>query len=461
MKEGVIKMDFPVKEGELVEVEIIDISHMGLGIAKIENLAIFVEGGLPGDKGIIKISELKKNYGTGEMVELHTPSTNRVKPECPVAHICGGCQMQELDYATQLEIKTKKVVNDIRRIGNLQDVLIHDTKGMDTPFRYRNKAQFPVGYDKDSIALGFYKRGSHDVVNTNSCIIQHDINDKVTSLVREFMEKYDVAPYNKDNGSGVIRHILTKTSFKTGDLMIIIVTNRNSLPFKEYLIEMLRTNIPNVKSIVQNINDKRTSAVLGNKTKTLFGDGKIVDYIGDLKFNISPESFFQVNPIQTEILYNKAIEYAALEGNEIVFDLYCGIGTISLLLAQKAKKVYGIEVVKQAVEDAKENAIINGIENVEFYDGTSEEVFQKLYKVGIKADVVVLDPPRKGCEESVLDTIIKMNPKKVVYISCNPTTLAKDLKYLDQNGYKTIEIQPVDMFPHTMHVETVVLMSRV
>ncbi|WP_069648952.1 23S rRNA (uracil(1939)-C(5))-methyltransferase RlmD [Caloranaerobacter ferrireducens] len=449
-----------IKLNEIYEAKIEDINHKGQGVAKIEGFTVFIDGGLPGDKCKVKLVNIKKNYGVGEIVSIVEPSTKRVIPKCKLSYACGGCQIQGLDYQEQLKIKTNKVKNDIKKIGHLEDVTIHDTLGMDNPYRYRNKAQFPVGRKNKKITIGFYKRGSHEIVDTSSCIIQHEVNDKVIELIRAYMKTYNIKPYDEKTGKGLIRHILTKTAFKTGDVMVVIITNGEKLPYKDKLIEILKSNITNLKSVIQNINTKKTNVILGDKTKVLFGSEKIIDYIGNLKFNISAKSFFQVNPMQTEVLYNKALEYAELEGDEIVFDLYCGIGTISLFLAQKAKKVYGIEVVKEAIVDAKENARINGIENVEFYEGIAEEIFPKLYNQGIRADVVVVDPPRKGCDKEVLDTIVKMSPKRVVYVSCNPSTLARDLKYLDEKGYKTIEIQPVDMFPHTTHVESVVLIKR-
>ncbi|MGF7060235.1 23S rRNA (uracil(1939)-C(5))-methyltransferase RlmD [Brassicibacter mesophilus] len=453
-------MSLPVNRNDIVEVEIIDISHEGTGVAKIDGFTVFVEGGLLGDTGKARIIDIKKNFALGKMIEITNPSMYRVEPKCSISNICGGCQLQGLSYDAQLEIKTNKVINDMKRIGKLDDVIIHKTIGMDKPFRYRNKAQIPVGLVNNKTSIGFYKKGSHNIIDTNSCIIQHSISDKVTEVVREYMSQYKVMPYDSKSGKGIVRHILTKISFKTTDTMIVIVTNGRKLPYKDELVNKLKESIPNLRSIVHNINSKRTNQVMGPKSITIHGDDKIVDYIDELKFNISPESFFQVNSIQTEVLYNKALEYAELKGNEIVFDIYCGIGTISLFLAQRAKKVYGIEVVSQAIKDAKENAKINGIDNVEFFDGTAEEIFPMLYKKGIRADVIVLDPPRKGCDQSVLDTIVKMQPEKVVYVSCNPSTLARDLKYLDENGYKTVEVQPVDMFPQTGHCEVVTLLVK-
>lgn len=453
-------MEIPVKINNTYEIEIIDLNHKGQGVAKIDGFTIFLDRGIPGDIGKAKILSVKKNYGVGKFISIDEKSKDRIEAICEIEHECGGCQIQSIDYNKQLEIKKNIVINNIKRIGGLENVLIHDTIGMENPYRYRNKAQFPVKSSDNKIDIGFYKINTHEIVDTEKCYIQHDVNDEVTKLIKEYMIKFNVSGYDEKSGKGIIRHILTKTSFKTNDVMVVIITNGSKLPHKEELIEILTNNIKSIKSIVQNINTKRNNVILGDKSKTLWGEGKIIDYISDLKFNISPQSFFQVNPIQTEVLYNKALEYANLIGDETVFDIYCGIGTISLFLAKKAKKVYGIEVVEKAIEDAKENARINNISNAEFYAGKAEEVFPKLYKEGIKADVIVVDPPRKGCEESVLETIVKMNPSKVVYVSCNPSTLARDLKYLDENGYKTVEVQSVDMFPHTMHVETVVLIEK-
>ncbi len=453
-------MEIPVCEDKIYDVEVVDINHRGQGVTKIDGLAVFINGGLPGDKAKIKIDKVKKRYAIADILSIQNPSPNRISPECKVSNLCGGCQMQAFDYKAQLDIKTNRVKNEISRIGGIDNIIIHPTIGMNYPFRYRNKAQFPVRMVKGKTMIGFYKRGTHEVVDISSCNIQHEVNDKILDSIKEYINKYDIKPYNEKTGKGILRHVLTKTSFKTKDLMIVIITNGQNLPHKKELIHLLKDSLPNLKSIIQNINTRKTNVILGNKSIVLYGENKITDWIGDLKFNISAESFFQVNPIQTEVLYEKALEYADLKGDETAFDLYCGIGTISLFLAQKAKKVYGIEIVEKAIKDAKENAAINEIDNVSFYAGKAEKIFPRLYNQGIKADVVVVDPPRKGCDKSVLETIVSMNPKKVVYVSCNPATLARDLKYLNENGYKALEIQPVDMFPHTMHVETVVLIEK-
>lgn len=453
-------MTLPVKENDIIDIEVININHKGQGVGVIDGFTVFVDGGLVGDKVKANIKTVKKNYAVGEIIELVQPSVHRVDTKCSVANVCGGCQLQGLNYDAQLEIKTNKVKNDIKRIGKLEDVVIHDTLGMENPYYYRNKAQFPVTTEGKEIKLGFYERGTHNIVDIRTCAIQHQVNDKILEIVRFYMKEFNILPYDEKTGKGIIRHILTRTSFKTQDVMVVIITNGKKLPYKGELVQLLHKNVSKLKSVVQNINSKKGNRILGDKTIVLYGDEKIVDYIGDLKFKISAMSFFQVNPMQTEVLYEKTLEYANLTGNETVFDLYCGIGSISLFLAKRAKKVYGIEIVKEAIQDAKENAVINYIDNAEFYIGKAEEVFPRLYDKGIKADVVVVDPPRKGCDEEVLNTIIDMQPKKVVYVSCNPSTLARDLKYLDEHGYKAVEIQPVDMFPHTMHVEAVTLLTK-
>ncbi|WIV13553.1 23S rRNA (uracil(1939)-C(5))-methyltransferase RlmD [Proteiniborus sp. MB09-C3] len=452
-------MNIPVNKGNIIEGEIIDISHEGNGVVKLEGYTIFTEGGLIGDKVSVIITEIKKSYALGKTVKIIEPSKHRVDTKCSISDYCGGCSLQGLDYKMQLEFKTNKVKNDIKRIGGLDEVAIHNIIGMDNPNRYRNKVQIPVGMENGEAVIGFYKKGSHDIANIDTCVIQHDVADKAIGAIREYIKEFKIEPYDNKTGKGLLRHIIVKNSFKTGDTMVVLVTNGNILPHSDQFIKKLRDRIPELKTVIQNINTKKTNLVMGAKSQVIYGEEKIIDYIGNLKFYISAESFFQVNPVQTEVLYSKALEYADLKGNETVFDIYCGIGTISLFLAQKAKKVYGIESVNQAIKDAKENARINGIENVEFHSGNAEEIFPKLYEKGIKADVVVVDPPRKGCDPQVIDTIIKMKPEKVVYVSCNPSTLARDLKVLSENGFKVMEVQPVDMFPWTGHVESIILMT--
>ena len=437
-------------------VDIVDIGQGGVGIGKYDGFTVFVEGGLINYKVKVKINKSKKNYAVGDIVEIIERSPFRVDRLCSDSlKDCGGCQIQELDYKKQLEIKTNEVKQVISRIGKLENVTIYDTIGMEEPFRYRNKAQFPIQKINGSPAIGFYKKKSHDIIPTNKCIIQHDINDKIIQIIKTYINAYDVSIYDEKTHTGVLRHLVTKIGFTTGEVMVVLVANGKKLPYLNELASVLEENIPGFKTLVVNVNREKTNVILGKENRVIYGEGKINDYIGDLVFEISPLSFFQVNPVQTEVLYNKALEYAELKENDTVFDIYCGIGTISLFLAQKATKVYGIEIVEAAIEDAKINAKLNKLDNTEFYAGKAEEVVPKMYKEGKTANVVVVDPPRKGCDDKVLDTIVSMAPDRVVYVSCNPSTLARDLAYLDERGYKCIEIQPVDMFPHTMHVECV------
>lgn len=443
-------------------VDIVDIGQGGVGIGKYEGFTVFVEGGLIQDKVKVRINKSKKNYAVGDIVEILEKSPFRVDRICSDdLKDCGGCQIQELDYNKQLELKTNEVKQVISRIGKLENVEIHETIGMQSPCRYRNKAQFPIQNINGSTAIGFYKKKSHDVIPTDMCVIQHDINDKIIKIIKTYIQAYNVSIYNETTHTGVLRHLVTKVGFTTNEVMVVLVANGTNLPHLNELASVLQENIPGFKTLVLNINKAKTNVILGKENKVIYGNGKINDYIGDLVFEISPLSFFQVNPVQTEVLYNKALEYAELKENDTVFDIYCGIGSISLFLAQKATKVYGIEIVEDAIKDAKINAKLNNLNNVEFYVGKAEEVVPKMYSEGKTANVVVVDPPRKGCDEKVLDTIVSMKPDRVVYVSCNPSTLARDLAYLDERGYKCVEIQPVDMFPHTMHVETVAKLRRI
>ena len=442
-------------------VDIVDIGQGGVGIGKYEGFTVFVDGGLVQDKIKVKITKSKKNYAVGDIVEIIEKSPFRVERKCSESlRQCGGCQIQELDYQKQLDIKTNEVKQVISRIGKLDDVVIHDTLGMEHPFRYRNKAQFPIQKKDNMPVIGFYKKKSHDLISTDECIIQHEVNDKIIKIIKTYIRAYNVSIYDEKTHKGLLRHLVTKVGFTTGEVMIVLVANGKKLPYLKELASVLKENIPGFKTLVVNVNTQKTNVILGKENIVAYGDGMIRDYIGELVFEISPLSFFQVNPLQTEVLYNKALEYANLGENDTVFDIYCGIGTISLFLAQKAKKVYGIEIVEDAIKDAKINAKINNMDNVEFYVGKAEEVVPKMYKEGKRANVVVVDPPRKGCDEKVLDTIVSMEPDRVVYVSCNPSTLARDLAYLNERGYKCHEIQPVDMFPHSVHVENVAWLSK-
>ena len=450
-----------LSKDKMYVVDIVDIGQGGVGIGKFDGFTVFVDGGLVKDKIKVKITKSKKNYAVGEIVEIIEPSPFRVERKCSKElKDCGGCQIQELDYQEQLNIKTNEVKQVISRIGKLDDVVVHPALGMEEPFRYRNKAQFPIQKVDGVPVIGFYKKKSHDIIPTDECIIQHDVNDKIIKIIKTYIRAYKVSIYDEKTHTGVLRHLVTKVGFTTKEVMVVLVANGKKLPYLNELASVLKENIPGFKTLVVNVNREKTNVILGNENRVIYGDGKINDNIGDLVFEISPLSFFQVNPLQTEVLYNKALEYANLGENDTVFDIYCGIGTISLFLAQKAKKVYGIEIVEEAIKDAKRNAEINNLDNVEFYVGKAEEVVPKMYKQGKRANVVVVDPPRKGCDEKVLDTIVSMEPDRVVYVSCNPSTLARDLNYLDERGYKCLEVQPVDMFPHSVHIENVSLIVK-
>ncbi|HYF82706.1 MAG TPA: 23S rRNA (uracil(1939)-C(5))-methyltransferase RlmD [Clostridia bacterium] len=450
----------PVEKNQDYTVEITGLTSEGLGVARIEGFTVFVEGALPEEQVEIRIVKLLKNYGFGKLLRTLKASPGRIEPACGVVKRCGGCQLQHMSYETQLQYKTRQVKDAMEHLGGFKDVVIHDTIGMDNPWRYRNKAQFPVGMDGD-VAIGFYANRSHEIINTPQCSIQDEINDNVIQTVREFIKKYNISTYDENTGEGLVRHIVTRKGFRTGEVMVCIVINGNAIPSDKALVDMLLGSVENLKSVVLNINKTKTNVILGDRNIVIYGEEAIYDYIGEFKFRISPLSFFQVNPIQTEVLYSKALEYADLKGDEIVFDAYCGIGTISLFLSKKAKKVYGVEIVEQAIENAIENAKLNGISNAEFIVGESETVIPEMYDKGIKADVIVVDPPRKGCDEKLLDVIVRMGPDRVVYVSCNPATLARDLKYLSERGYRVKEIQPVDMFPQTVHVECVCCLQRV
>lgn len=451
----------PVEEGKIYELDITGMGFQGEGVGRIENFAIFVKGALKGEKVKVEIQKVQKNFAFGKLIEIVKSSQYRINPICPIYESCGGCQIQHMTYEGQLEFKRERVEDVINRIGKITDVKIHNTIGMEKPLRYRNKVQLPVRREHGEVKIGFFKQGTHDVIDVNECFIQDVVADKVVNLTREWINEYNIEPYDEANGSGIVRHIMIRKAFATGEVMVVIVTNGEKLPFKEEFIDLMVKNIDGLKSIVQNINSKITNVILGEKNILLWGQDYITDYIGKFKFRISPLSFFQVNPVQTNVLYNKALEYANLSGDEIVFDAYCGTGTISLFLAQRAKKVYGVEIVEEAIKNARENARENDVQNVEFIVGKSEEVIPKLIDKGIIPDVVVVDPPRKGCDEKLLYSIAKANPKRIVYVSCDPSTLARDLNLLDKLGYKTIEVQPVDMFPFTAHIEAVARIERV
>ncbi|MBH0171205.1 MULTISPECIES: 23S rRNA (uracil(1939)-C(5))-methyltransferase RlmD [Fictibacillus] len=454
------KADLPVHKNESYEVDIVDLTHEGAGVARVNGFTLFVPNTLPGERAKIKVIGVKKGFGFGRLEELIEESPERVEPPCPIYKWCGGCQLQHLSYEGQLEYKRKLVEDVLTRIGKIDDVPVLSTLGMgEEPWRYRNKAQVPVGERNGRIITGFYQKRSHEIVEMDSCIITGDTNDDAVQAVKEIVNQYNISAYNEEKHKGVLRHIIARYGKTTGDLMIVLVTNGQDLPQRKKIVEDIREALPEIKSIVQNVNSKRTNVIFGEETRVLWGAEYIYDFIGDIKFAISARSFYQINPDQTKVLYDQALHYAELNGNETVIDAYCGIGTISLFLAQKAKKVYGVEIVPEAIEDARRNAELNNIHNAEFAVGKSEDVIPEWKKQGVTPDVIVVDPPRKGCDEELLKTIIEMKPNRVVYVSCNPATLARDLRILEDGGFKTVEVQPVDMFPQTTHVEAVALLK--
>ena len=519
-----------MKKNDEFELVITDIGNDGEGIGKHEGMTFFVKGAVVGDRILAGATKLKKSYGYARLVKVIAPSPFRVVPPCPIAGKCGGCQLQNISYEKQLEIKESKVYNDIVRLGkvdparinqrtvpmieNENSVIFHKIIGMDDTSHYRNKGQFPVGVDKEGkIVTGFYAGHTHSIIPTEKCMIQHELTDYIMKTVRDFMEKYKIPAYeepakesndkeaapntfkknkavksysiNEKTSRGLVRHVLTRVGFRTHEVMVCIVINGQELPHSESLKDMLEACINeynrkfsgnieekySLSSFSTNINTENTNVILGNQVKTLYGKPYITDYIGNLEYRISPLSFYQVNPVQTLKLYSTALEYAQKKENtqifddldgKIIWDLYCGIGTISLFMAQKAKKVYGVEIVPQAIEDAKKNAEINGITNAEFICGAAEEVMPAKFAENpdLRADIIVVDPPRKGCEETLLETIVKMEPERIVYVSCDPATLSRDIAYLEQQGYILKEVQPVDQFPFSAHVETVVQLSK-
>ena len=460
-----------MKKNDKVIIKIEDIGVNGEGIGKVEGYTLFVKDAIIGDTVEAVITKPKKNYGYAKMLNIIAPSECRVAAKCSVARQCGGCQIQELSYDAQLDFKAKKVYGNLTRIGGFSpeelDRVMEPICGMEEPFYYRNKAQFPIGTDKDGkIVTGFYAGRTHQIIPNTDCALGVSVNKEILEIIVDFMNENNVSAYNEETGRGLVRHVLIRYGFTTKEIMVCLVINGDNLPHSKKLVDKL-INIEGMTSITYSVNRENTNVIMGKEIGVLWGQGYITDYIGDVKYQISPLSFFQVNPVQTEKLYGLALEYAGLQGEETVWDLYCGIGTISLFLAQKAKKVYGVEIIPQAIDDARNNAKINAIENAEFFVGKAEEVLPDYYakyerEHGEKAyaDVIVVDPPRKGCEETLLETMVQMRPERIVYVSCDSATLARDLKYLCENGYELCRVTPVDQFPMTTHVETVCLLSR-
>lgn len=467
-----------MKKNDVFTVTIEDMGEDGAGIGKTDGYTWFIKDALIGDVIQASVMKMKKNYGFARLVKILEPAPGRVEPRCPVARACGGCQLQELDYREQLRFKERKVYNHLKRIGGMDRLFLPEDRekaagvldavvmepiiGMEDPWRYRNKAQYPVGLGKDGqLAAGFYAGRTHSLIPAPGldCLLGCQENKELLKIILDFMKEYKIPSYDEAAHQGLVRHVLLRKGFSSGGLMVCLVINGEELPHGGELAERLRE--AGVSSVSYSVNTERTNVIMGTRIVNLYGPGYITDTIGDIEYRISPLSFYQVNPVQTEKLYGTALEFADLSGGETVWDLYCGIGTISSFLAKKAGKVYGVEIIPQAIEDARENARRNGIENVEFFVGKAEEVLPEQYERNhVHADVIVVDPPRKGCDPVCLETILKMAPERVVYVSCDSATLARDVKFLEENGYRAMRVRSVDMFPMGGHVETVVLLSK-
>lgn len=451
-------MEVPVKKNKEYLVEIIDQGFEGEGIAKIEGFTIFIEGAIKGEKCRILIVKVTSSHAFGKLVEILEKSKYRVEPDCATYKRCGGCNLRHIDYEETLNIKQNTVQNLVNKTLN-NKIKVEMTVGMGNPYNYRNKAQYPVGFDKSGEpVMGVYAKRTHEIIPMRNCMIQNPVSEKIANVVLGFFIKNNIPIYNEKNGEGLLRHIVIKVGIKTHEIMCILVLNKKELKKEKELIKVLIREFPEIKTIVKNYNMKNTNVILGNENEVIYGDGYIYDELGDYTFKISPLSFYQINPIQTEALYNIAIEMADLKKTDTLFDLYCGIGTIGIFASPYVNRVYGIEIVKQAIEDAKENSNINNIRNIEFFAGDVEKVFENVLKEhNVKPDVIFVDPPRKGLDKHTIENILNIKPEKIVYISCNPASLVRDLKLLEES-YEIKKIQPVDMFPFTSHVECVAVM---
>ncbi|BAQ08790.1 RNA methyltransferase [Bacillus sp. OxB-1] len=452
-------MSYIVNKNDRLHVAVEDLTHDGAGVAKVDGYPLFIPGTLPGEEVEVQVTKTLKNYGFAKLLEIRTPSADRIIPPCHVFPTCGGCQVQHLSYEAQLEQKRKSVRDVIDRIAKLPHVPVHPVKGMEDPWRYRNKSQIPFSTRDGQVISGFYQSKTHKIVDTDVCIIQTEEADAIMTALKRELHSLGIDTYDEKIHRGMLRHVVVRKARATGEVMVVLVTLKKKFQQKDAVVELIRNTVPGVTSIMQNLNSNKTNVIFGNETICLYGKSIIIDSIGDIQFEISARSFYQVNPVQTEVLYKQALDYAQLTGEETVIDAYCGIGTISLFLAQRAKEVYGVEIVPQAIEDAKRNAELNGISNAIFEAGAAEDVIPRWYAEGKRFEVLVVDPPRKGCDEKLLQTILKYKPKRVVYVSCNPGTLARDLRILEDGGYETKEVQPVDMFPQSSHVETVALLE--
>jgi 23S rRNA (uracil1939-C5)-methyltransferase len=444
----------PVSKEDIITIRLDNIAYGGDAVGRKDNFTIFVPQGIPGELVEIEITEVKSSYARGEIVSVLEKTEERIEPECAVSERCGGCQIDHIDYQAQLKYKQQMVEDALEHIGKLKGVKVNSVLGMEHPFAYRNKAQFPLDVVDEKAVIGFYAAGSHDVIAHDNCQIQHPVINRIARKIVELINRYDLTIYNEESGTGLIRNLVIRMGVCTNQAQLILVTTANKIPHQDEIVTELRSEIPELISIYQNINDEETNVVLGTKIKKLAGKDYIIDYIGNIKYQISPLSFFQVNTLQTKVLYDQVVNYAELTGEEKVLDAYCGLGSIALYVADKSKEVYGIEVVEEAIDLAKKNAQLNDIENCSFKTGKVREVIPDLENE-FSADVVIVDPPRKGCHQSVLESFVELGPEKIIYVSCKPTSLARDLKFLTDNGYSVEEVQPVDMFPQTYHIETV------
>lgn len=449
-----------LKKNEEYVVEIIDNGFKGEGIAKIENFTIFVDGAIKGEKIKIKILKVTSSHAFGKIIEIIEKSENRIEEDCSTYKKCGGCELRHIDYETTINMKKYSVENTLKKTLSRKDIEVNEVIKMDNPYFYRNKLQYPIGVDdNNNLVMGVYAQRSHKIIETNECRIQNKLCQNIAKDIFKFIKENNIKVYNEKTLTGSIRHIIVRIGIKTNEVLVTLVTNERKIEKEDLLVKYITEKYKEIKTIAKNINSKNTNVILGNKTEIIFGDGYIEDYIGKFKFKISPRSFYQVNPVQTEKLYSKAVEYAGLTGEETIFDLYCGIGTIGIFASDNVKKIYGIETIKEAIDDAKENAKINGVNNSEFFVGDVEKVLPEFIKErNITADVIFIDPPRKGCDNTALETILNIEPKKIVYVSCNPASLARDLKTLEEK-YKIEKLAICDMFPFTHHIECVVSLS--
>ena len=454
-----------LKKNQEILLTIEDFTRKGEGLGKYQGFPFFVKDTVIGDQVRVSITKLKKNYGYARLLEVTEPSPDRVNPPCPVARQCGGCQIQQLSYEKQLEFKWNQVAGCLEHIGGFKEIrtLMEPVHGMEDPWHFRNKAQFPIGRDKTGeIVAGFYAGRTHAIIPQTDCLIQAEVTGRILSCVLDYMKTNHIKPYDEESHKGLIRHVVTRVGFATDQIMVCLVVNGKADQLRNLsdLIDTL-TSIPGMTSIIVNSNREKTNRILGTSCETVWGSDTIEDYIGDIRYEIGPLSFYQVNPVQTRVLYGKALEYAGLTGDETVWDLYCGIGTISLFLARKARQVYGVEIVPEAIEDARRNARLNRIDNVTFHVGKAEEVVPAVYeKTGQHPDVMVVDPPRKGCDPALLATMLAMAPDRIVYVSCDPGTLARDCKILCEKDYEIKKVAVVDQFGHSCHVETVCLLTH-